>query len=440
MNRESDIAGVRTAANAAEIARPTNVRWRIFLLLLGLVTVNYIDRASISVAMPLISKEFGIGPDIEGLLLAAFFWPYAAMQIPGGMLADRYKPRIIITLSTVIWGVFEGLCAAASGWVLLLVARLGLGAAEAPIYPSGNKLIALWLTSKERSRGAALLDGGAPLGAAVGSLVIAWLIALFGSWRPAFVIAGLATVLSGLWAWHYIRNSPRAHRGVSEAEALHIERAQAEEDALAAELPRHSLWRFFVYRSVWAMCFGWFFFNTVWYGLLTWMPSYLFQARGFDIKQLGSASFLIFFAGFIGEQVGGQLGDLWRRHGGNPNLVYRTIFGVASVLTTASLFLLAYVPSPLLAVLLLACTVFFLRWCGLYWVIPSYLTTRDRAGFLGGWMNMGGNFAGFSVALIVGAIVQATGSYFFSIIYFALAGIGLLICSLLINYRDKLPV
>lgn len=430
----------RRIDSEATVVPKTRVRWKIFFLLLGLVTVNYVDRASISIAMPLISKEFAIGPTIEGLLLAAFFWPYAAMQIPGGMLADRFLPRVVITASTIIWGLFEVLCAAATGWVLMLIARLGLGAAEAPIYPAGNKLIALWLTSKERSRGAALLDGGAPLGAALGSIIIAWLIALFGDWRPSFVIAGIGTVLFGLWAWHYIRNSPRTHSGVNEAEARHIEDAQAAEDTLTEGAPRHNLWQFFIYRSVWAMCIGWFFFNTVWYGLLTWMPSYLFHARGLDIRQLGSASFFIFFVGFIGEQVGGQLGDLWRRHGGNPNLVYRTLFGVAAVLTTVSIFLVAYVADPITAVILLASTVFFLRWCGMYWVIPSYLTTRDRVGFLGGWMNMGGNFAGFSVALIVGAIVQVTGSYFMSLMYFAVAGVGLLICSLLINYNKKLPV
>ena len=91
----------------------------------------------------------------------------------------------------------------------LLVTRLGLGAAEAPIYPAGGKLNAIWMTQNERGRGATLLDGGAPLGAALGALIIAGLIAEFNSWRTSFVVAGIGTMVAGLFAWWYIRNHPR---------------------------------------------------------------------------------------------------------------------------------------------------------------------------------------------------------------------------------------
>src|SRR5262252_2001383 len=92
-------------------ARPTQVRWKIFLMMLFLISINYIDRASLSVAMPLISKEFDIGPATQGLLLSAFFWTYAFMQIPGGMLADRYGPRAVIAGATVGWGFFQAIAA-----------------------------------------------------------------------------------------------------------------------------------------------------------------------------------------------------------------------------------------------------------------------------------------------------------------------------------------
>src|ERR1700750_1256325 len=201
--------------------KPTGVRWKIFLLMLFLISINYIDRASLSVAMPLISKEFDIDPAMQGLILSSFFWTYALMQVPGGMLADRYKPRIVIALATIFWGAFQAIAAVATSWVVLLRTRLGLGASEAPIYPAGGKLNAIWMTQTERGRGATMLDGGAPLGAALGSIVIAWLIAVFNSWRMAFVIAGVGTILCGIWAWYYIRTSPRAHPSVNEPEARH---------------------------------------------------------------------------------------------------------------------------------------------------------------------------------------------------------------------------
>jgi ACS family D-galactonate transporter-like MFS transporter len=180
-----------------------------------------------------------------------------------------------------------------------------VGASEAPIYPAGAKLNAIWMTPSERGRGATLLDGGAPLGTALGSIVIAGLIAAFNSWRIAFVIAGVGTMLCGLLAWYYIRNSPRQHPSVNEAEARYIEQAHALEDA-GTPPSRGGRWMaYFRYRSVWCMCLGWFFFNTTFTGLLTWMPTYLFKVHNFDIKTLGGASFIIFFSGFIGELVGG---------------------------------------------------------------------------------------------------------------------------------------
>lgn len=427
---------------AGEAAGPrSGVRWRIFLLMLFLISINYIDRASLSVAMPLIGREFTIEPAVQGLLLSSFFWTYALMQVPGGMLADRFKPRAVIAVATIGWGFFQAIAAVSTSWVMLLLTRLGLGAAEAPIYPAGGKLNGIWMTPHERGRGATLLDGGAPLGAALGAIVIAWLIAALSSWRLAFVVAGVGTIACGLLAWLYIRNTPREHPGVNEAEARHIEEAHAREDA---EAPRSagtgSVRDFFSYRSVWCMCAGWMFFNTVFYGLLTWMPNYLFKVHGFDIKELGGATFLIFFAGFVGELVGGWLGDAWLARGGAPNLVYRTLFGIAAVVATVSIFSVAYVKDPVVVVGLLASTLFFLRWCGMYWVIPSLLTTRDRSGFLGGCMNLGGNIAGIGVPIVVGLIVQFTGSYFLALMFFAAAGVCLLGCSTAIDYSRKLPV
>jgi len=428
------------AAPVAATAKPSGVRWNIFFLMLFLISINYIDRASLSVAMPLISKEFNVDPAMQGLILSSFFWTYAFMQVPGGMLADRFKPRIVIALATIFWGAFQALAALSTSWTLLLLTRLGLGASEAPIYPAGGKLNGIWMTQTERGRGATLLDGGAPLGAALGSIVIAWLIAAFDSWRIAFVIAGVGTVFCGLLAWYYIRNSPRQHPSVNEAEARYIEEAHAREDAANPPSSGGSWTAYFRFRSVWCMCLGWMFFNTTFYGLLTWMPTYLFKVHNFDIKVLGSASFIIFFSGFVGELVGGWIGDRWRSNGGAPNTVFRTLFGIAAIMATISIFLVAYVRDPVTVVVLLSTTLFFLRWCGMYWVIPSALAGRDKSGFLGGCMNLGGNIAGICTPLIVGFIVQATGSYFLALMYFAAAGVALLICSTLIDYSRKLPV
>ena len=426
--------------DAAVALAPTKVRWRIFCLMLMLIAVNYIDRASISVAMPVISKEFDLDLRTQGFILSSFFLTYALMQIPGGMLADRFKPRIVIAAATLGWGFFQAIAAVSpNAWILVLT-RLGLGASEAPIYPAGGKLNAIWMASTERARGATLLDGGAPLGAALGSLIIAGLIGEFGSWRLSFVVAGVGTMVCGLFAWWYIRNDPAEHPSVNRAEADHIAQAHALEDSLTASPSGSSAWAYFRYRSAWCMCLGWMFFNAVFYGLLTWMPTYLSAVHGLDIKQLGGALFSMFFAGFVGELIGGQIGDAWRARGGSPNTVFRTLFGVAAIIACLSIFGVAYLSDPLTIIILLCSTLFFLRWCGMYWAIPGILASRARSGFLGGCMNLGGNIAGITVPVIVGFIVQATGSYFPALIFFACASAALFVCSMLIDYSGKLAV
>ena len=363
------------------------------------------------------------------------------MQIPGGMLADKYGPRSVIAGATLGWGFFQAAAALTTGWFTLLLTRLGLGAAEAPIYPAGGKLNGIWMTQNERGRGATLLDGGAPLGAALGAVIIAGLIAFFGSWRISFVVAGVGTMIAGYFAWSYIRNHPRQHPGVNEAEARHIEAAHAEDAKADAVTGQGKLLDFFKYRSVWGMFFGWMCFNALFYGLLTWMPTYLSKVHGMDIKAMGGALFIMFFAGFVGEMIGGWIADKWRERGGNQARVLRTLFGIASVIATIAIYGVSQITDPVTVVVLLSVTLFFLRWCGLFWCIPSLIGTRNRVGFLGGIMNLGGNCAGIGVPIIVGLIVQATGSYFMALMLFTGAGVGLFICSaLLIDYSKKVPV
>jgi ACS family D-galactonate transporter-like MFS transporter len=435
-------AGATATAAAPDTAfQPSKVRWKIFLMMLFLISINYIDRASLSVAMPLIAKEFDIGPAVQGLLLSAFFWTYAFMQIPGGMLADRFGPRVVIAGATLGWGFFQAIAAVCTGWVPLLLTRLGLGAAEAPIYPAGGKLNGIWMTQNERGRGATLLDGGAPLGAALGAILISGLIAMLGSWRLSFVIAGVGTVLAGLFAWSYIRNHPREHPGVNEAEAKYIEASHAQDAASEPQGASGRLLDFLRFRSVWGMFFGWMCFNALFYGLLTWMPNYLSKVHGFDIKQMGGAVFIMFFSGFVGEMFGGWLADKWKAAGASTSKVLRTLFGIASVIATIAIYTVSQITSPVAVVVLLSVTLFFLRWCGLFWCVPSILGRRAHVGFLGGTMNLGGNVAGIGVPIVVGLIVQATGSYFLALMLFAAAGAGLFVCStLLIDYSRKLPV
>jgi ACS family D-galactonate transporter-like MFS transporter len=208
----SDTSSSRTTTHAPG-DRPTRVRWKLFVLLLVLVTLNYVDRGSISVAMPLIQDEFDLAPESIGLLLSAFFFAHALMQVPGGWLVDRLGARKMVTGSCAGWGLATAASGLSWNFASLFATRAAIGVTEAAIMPAGGKLNASWMASGERGRGATILDAGAPLGAGVGGIAITALIALTGGWRGAFIAAGLATAVFGWLAWRYIRDTPREDRG-----------------------------------------------------------------------------------------------------------------------------------------------------------------------------------------------------------------------------------
>jgi ACS family D-galactonate transporter-like MFS transporter len=420
----------------------TNVRWRIFVVLLLVGTLSYIDRVSLSIGMPLISKELSLSPEVQGILLSCFFWTYAAFQVPAGWLADRKGPRWLLTIAVSLWSVFQLFTGLASNLIMMMAARLGLGATEAAQYPSGGKLSALWLPEKDRARGAVLMDSSSTLGAAVGSLIVAGLITLLGGWRESFIAVAVVTAAAGFVVHKYIRNTPAEHPGADETEVAYIEAAHAEEDARDGALvtSKRSSIGFLRFKTFWFMGIGFLSANMLFYGLLTFGPLYLFEERGLDIKGLAGASFAIYFAGFVGENVAGWIAQKWRRSGARANLVMRTLLGVSALIATAAIFCVAFVQDATVAIVLLGVTLFFLRFLGLYWSLPGTLTVRSRAGVLGGMMNLFSNVGGIAIPIVIGFIVGATGSYFIGLMVFAGCGFAYLICSLCINYEKKLPL
>jgi len=430
-SRHEDAAVLPTAL------QPSRVRWRIFAIIFGLTVINLVDRVSLSIAMPTIAHEFQLTPAIQGLILSSFFWAYALLQIPGGWLIDRYGPRRVIGWSTGLWGVFQTVAAFATGGLSLIFARVALGAAEAPLFPAGGKLNSLWLASSERGRGAVLMDCGGPLGVALGGLLIAYLIAVFGSWRTAFFIAGIATLAMAWLAWRYLRDDPAIHPGVNAAELARINEGRSTSVAEAAKagvqglgIARRSLAGILLGRASWAMVF---------FGLLTWGPSYLAQARGFDIKGIGAATFVIFLCGAAGSLVGGFLCDLLVRKGVRRGLAAKGLLSCSGLVALLAFLLLPQLTDPYAAVALLSLTAFFLMWGSLYWSFPALLAAPARVGLIGGVMNLAGSLGGIAVPILVGLLLQHLGGYPAVLGFFALCS-GLFILGTLLIALDEREV
>lgn len=416
---------------AAMASAGTTVRWRIFGIVFVLVVINLIDRTALSIAMPTIAKEFNLEPAMQGLILSAFFWSYAALQIPGGWLIDKFGPRALITGATIGWGIFQSIAGLCTGGVTLLLSRIGLGAAEAPLFPAGAKLNSIWLSPKERGRGAVLMDSGAPLGAAFGGVIIAWLILAFGSWRTAFVVAGVATILLGYLAWWYLRDDPAEHPGVDARELALIEASAASAASAEAAAPKQisprSLSAILVGRMSWAM---------INFGLLTWGPSYLAQARGFDLKQMGGATFVIFLSGMFGSLLSGFLVDKLQEKGLRRSVTYKLALGFSGLGVMASFLALPEVADPVMAVALLSVTLFLLYFGSLYWSLPAILAPREKVGIVGGAMNFAGSASGIAIPIITGLILQATGAYLMVLYFFAACAALYVVGTMLIDFQD----
>ncbi|GAB3626456.1 MFS transporter [Pandoraea terrae] len=424
-NAHSEGAG----AGALDIA-PTRARWRIFSVIFVLVMMNLLDRISLSIAMPTIAKEFSLSPAMQGLVLSSFFWTYALLQIPGGWLIDRFGPRKMITGATALWGACQALAAFATGGASLLVTRAALGGAEAPLFPAGAKLNALWLAPGERSRGAVLVDAGSPLGAALGGIVISWLILSFDSWRSAFFIAGAVTVLMSWISWRYLRDDAALHPGVNAAELAHIRAMGPGATSLADITGRISPRSWFgltLGRASWAM---------VYFGLLTWGPSYLSHARGFDLKQIGMATFLIFLSGAFGSLASGFGADaLMRRL--PRNWVLKGMLTFSGVVIATVFLILPRIADPIEAVCLLCLAAFITMWGSLYWSLPAILAPRARVGIVGASMNLAGSLGGMLIPIVVGLMLQRFGTYETVLHFFAACAFVFIGCTLLIDLRQR---
>lgn len=426
------------SAATAPGARRSRTRLKIFGVLWVVVLLNFIDRASLSISMPLISDEFELSPALQGWILGSFFWTYLVFQIPGGWLLDRFGPRRVVGASATLWGLFQLVGGLVTSGVALAGTRLGLGAAEAPVFPAASKLNSRWLPPGERARGATSIDAAGPFGSAVGGLAITGLIGLTGGWRAAFVVTGALTVLISVLYFLYLRDTPQEHRGVDAAELAHITSGHdvADADGDDGALPR--LADYARSRSFWGLWLGRLGWATVWWGIISWTPSYLSDSLGFDLASIGWGTFLVYGSGVLGQVVAGWATDRFRARTTHHNRVMRTILAVSGVGTAATVLSLAAVSSGYVALAVLSAAVFFNQFGGVYWAFPSWLSPKPQVGKVGSVMNVASSAGGGIAPVVMGYSIAATDGYAGSFVFLALAAALYLVGSLCIDFERPL--
>ncbi|HVI79030.1 MAG TPA: MFS transporter, partial [Candidatus Acidoferrum sp.] len=368
-------------------------RWWIVSLLFAASLINYLDRAAISFALPLIARDFHLTFQGKGLLLSSFFWSYALMQIPIGWCADRFNLRWLYAAAFTIWSFAQGLTGLATSLSALLAFRILLGVGESIYLPGGTKIVSLLFARNERGLPSGLFDFGTRTGLVLEGLLVPWLLVRFG-WRRTFLLLGFTALV---WIAPWFRFFPRQLRA---------------ENANTA--PRKPTWpvlgRSLLNRNLLGICLGFFCFDYYWYVLVTWLPDYLFTVRHLTIVQAGFYASLAFFTFGIAEPIGGWIADRLIRRGWDETATRK---GIVTVAFSMGAFLIAAMRTShtgLAIGLLIAASLVGLATGNLLAILQSCAPT-EAVGIWTGTENFAGNLAGIIAPLAVGFLIASRGSY-----------------------------
>lgn len=437
----------------AELVAPPargHFRWVICALLLFAAVINYVDRQVIGILKPTLMQEFNWSDErIYSSIVFCFQLAYALGFIAAGRLMDRIGVRRGFAIFVAVWSLAamaHGLAGLATSWTLpvlnldaksgfaivtlsgaaagFALARFALGLGEAGAFPASIKAVAEWFPKRERAFATGIFNSGTNVGALVTPLVVPWILSHWG-WPWAFVGTGL---VGFLWvaAWLLLYRPPEQHPRLSPAELNHI-RSDPPEPAL--KIP----WRQLLpHRQTWAFTLGKFMTDPIWWLYLFWLPDFLNKTHGVEVtvSQMGPPLLVIYLVADIGSIGGGWLSSHWIKRGWSPNRARKTAMLVCA-LAVVPIVLAAIVPNLWLAVGLISLAAAAHQgWSANLFTLASDLFPRHAVGSVVGIGGTGGAVGGMFIAMLVGAILQATHSY---VPVFILAGGAYLLALVVIH-------
>jgi ACS family D-galactonate transporter-like MFS transporter len=403
-----------TQANGAQAA--TRTRFGMLALIATGTLINYLDRTILGIAAPALMKDLALDATVMGIVFSAFSWSYAASQIPGGLFLDRFGTKLTYALSVGFWSIFTLLHSVVSSLTGLLGLRLALGIAESPCFPANSRVVATWFPRSERAFATGVYTVGEYIGLAFLSPALFWLLAHYG-WHSLFIICGTAGVLFSLFWWRSYRE-PTDHPRTNQAELALIEAGGGiiHGDAKGAPIDWSKAGRLLQFRQMWGICIGQFAGNSTLVFFLTWFPTYLATERHMDFLKIGFFAVLPFIAASVGVLFGGWWSDAMLRRGFSPNIA-RKLPIISGLLLASTIVTANFVDSDFLIIAILSLAFFAQGMAALGWTLVSDIAPDGMLGLTGGIFNLAANLAGIITPLVIGAIVAATGSFFFALAY-----------------------
>ena len=375
------------------------LRWWIVSLIFLATLINYIDRLTISVLAPVITRELGLTNTEFGGIVVWFLLAYTIGQGLSGKLYDRVGTRLGFTFSIVMWSAAAAAHAFARGLTSLSALRFVLGFGEAGNWPGAAKAVAEWFPVRQRAFGMAIFNSGAAIGSIIAPPLIIWLQLHYG-WQTTFLVTGaLGFFWLALWLVFY--QTPDRHRWITDEERALIREAPAveggSEEATAVDSTVAPRWRDLLrHRQVWAIVLARFFTDPVWWLYITWLPLYLYNARGFSLKEIGLFAWVPYVAADAGSLLGGWASGYLISRGWSVDRARKTVIAVAGLLMPAGIFA-AFAESPFVALALIALVLFgFQVWINNVQTLPSDFFPGRAVGSVAG---LGGTGAGVGAML-----------------------------------------
>jgi len=414
---------IRTAA-AAKVQSRT--RWMILAMLFVITTINYADRATISIAAPGIKKELGLDAVQMGFVFSAFAWSYVIAQLPGGWLLDRFGSKITYFFSIFLWSVFTmmtgaaGFVAGGAAVTLLFTLRLLVGAAEAPSFPGNSRIASAWFPTNERGLAAAIFNSAQYFATVLFAPIMGWLVHSYG-WHSVFYVMGALGIVMA-FVWLKVIYGPKDHPSVSQSELKYIQEGGALVDLDGAQKAPAQVNTFAAIkellgnRMLLGVYIGQYCITTLTYFFLTWFPVYLVQERHMTILKAGFVASLPAIAGFIGGVTGGWLSDRLAKRGYSLS-VSRKLPIVLGMLMSMSMIACNYIETDTLVVAVMSLAFFGKGVGALGWAVVSDTSPKEAGGLSGALFNTFGNTAGITTPIVIGYIVQGTGSFAGALVY-----------------------